>query len=49
MTRRLEEAMLPSDLPDDLPSFLKRFGTDEQCRAVRGALAGGVPLHRLRP
>jgi transposase-like protein len=33
MTRRLEDAMLPSDLPDDLPSFLKRFGTDEQCRA----------------
>ena len=25
--------MLPSDLPDDLPSFLARFGTDEQCRA----------------
>ena len=24
--------MLPRDLPDDLPSFLKRFGTDEQCR-----------------
>jgi transposase-like protein len=24
--------MLPSDLPDDLPSFLERFGTDEQCR-----------------
>jgi hypothetical protein len=25
--------MLPQDLPGDLPSFLKRFGTDEQCRA----------------
>lgn len=25
--------MLPKDLPDDLPSFLARFGTDEQCRA----------------
>ena len=25
--------MLPRDLPDDLPSFLARFGTDEQCRA----------------
>ena len=24
--------MLPSDLPDDLPSFLERFGSDEQCR-----------------
>jgi hypothetical protein len=24
--------MLPTDLPQDLPSFLKRFGTDEQCR-----------------
>jgi transposase-like protein len=24
--------MLPRDLPDDLPSFLARFGTDEQCR-----------------
>ena len=25
--------MLPTDLPDDLPSFLERFGSDEQCRA----------------
>ena len=25
--------MLPNDLPGDLPSFLRRFGTDEQCRA----------------
>jgi len=25
--------MLPSDLPGDLPSFLERFGTDEQCRS----------------
>lgn len=25
--------MLPTDLPRDLPSFLARFGTDEQCRA----------------
>jgi transposase-like protein len=25
--------MLPTDLPQDLPSFLERFGTDEQCRA----------------
>jgi transposase-like protein len=33
MTRGLEDAMLPSDLPDDLPSFMERFGTDEQCRA----------------
>jgi transposase-like protein len=33
MTRRLEDAMLPSDLPGDLPSFLQRFGSDEQCRA----------------
>jgi transposase-like protein len=24
--------MLPTDLPRDLPSFLARFGTDEQCR-----------------
>jgi transposase-like protein len=24
--------MLPTDLPQDLPSFLERFGTDEQCR-----------------
>jgi transposase-like protein len=28
----LEEAMLPTDLPGDLPSFLERFGTDEKCR-----------------
>jgi transposase-like protein len=33
MTRGLENVMLSSDLPDDLPSFLERFGTDEQCRA----------------
>jgi transposase-like protein len=32
MTRGLEDAMLPSDLPRDLPSFLARFGTDEPCR-----------------
>src|SRR5919202_643647 len=25
-------AMLPDDLPKDMPSFLARFGTDEQCR-----------------
>ena len=25
--------MLPTDLPKDLPGFLERFGTDEQCRA----------------
>jgi transposase-like protein len=25
--------MLPTDLPRDLPSFLARFGTDDQCRA----------------
>ena len=25
--------MLPSDLPRDLPSFLERLGTDEQCRS----------------
>src|SRR3954466_7160530 len=24
--------MLPDDLPEDMPSFLARFGTDEQCR-----------------
>jgi hypothetical protein len=24
--------MLPEDLPQDLPSFIARFGTDEQCR-----------------
>lgn len=25
--------MLPKDLPEDLPSFVARFGTDRQCRA----------------
>jgi hypothetical protein len=25
--------MLPDDPPRDLPGFLKRFGTDQQCRA----------------
>ena len=24
--------MLPDDLPEDMPWFLARFGTDEQCR-----------------
>jgi len=24
--------MLTDDLPEDMPSFLARFGTDEQCR-----------------
>jgi Transposase zinc-ribbon domain len=33
MTRGLEDAMLPTDLPNDLPSFLERFGTDAKCRA----------------
>jgi transposase-like protein len=32
MTHWLEDAMLPTDLPRDLPSFLERFGTDDQCR-----------------
>jgi hypothetical protein len=42
---------LLQDLPRDLPTFLKRFGTDAKCRAylVRVRLARGVPLHRLRP
>jgi transposase-like protein len=25
-------AMIPEDLPSDLPAFIDRFGTDEQCR-----------------
>lgn len=35
--------MLPTDLPQDLPSFLERFGSDEQCRAylVRARWPGG--------
>jgi transposase-like protein len=33
MTHRLGDAMLPQDLPSDLPGFLERFGTDDQCRA----------------
>jgi hypothetical protein len=31
ITRGLESAMLPQDLPPDLPSFVARFGSDEQC------------------
>src|SRR3954453_16222603 len=27
-----ETTMLTDDLPEDMPSFLARFGTDEQCR-----------------
>jgi hypothetical protein len=45
--------MLPTDLTQDLPSFLKRFGSDER-RAVPGvpvpgALAGRISLFGLRP
>jgi transposase-like protein len=29
----MEDAMLPDDLPRDLPTFLARFGSDAQCRA----------------
>ena len=38
--------MLAGDLPNDLPSFLERFGTDAQCHALSGpaALAGRVSL-----
>jgi len=25
--------MLPEDLPQDLPTFIERFGTDERCHA----------------
>jgi hypothetical protein len=50
MTGRLEDAMLPTDLPDDLPSFLERFGSDSSAgRTCSRRAAGGVPLHRLRP
>src|SRR3982751_1724287 len=27
-----ETTMLPDDLPEDMPSFVARFGSDEQCR-----------------
>src|SRR5690242_21792892 len=27
-----EITMLPDDLPEDMPSFVARFGTDAQCR-----------------
>jgi transposase-like protein len=37
MSHGLEGAMLPKDLPGDLPSFLEHFGTDEQCRAYLSA------------
>ena len=29
----VEDAVLPEDRPEDLPSFVARFGTDQQCRA----------------
>jgi transposase-like protein len=29
----MEDAMVPDELPQDLPSFLARFGTDAHCRA----------------
>jgi hypothetical protein len=31
ITHGLESAMLPEDLPPDLPSFVAHFGSDEQC------------------
>jgi transposase-like protein len=50
--------MLPEDLPRDLPTFLDRFGTDEQCRAYliearwpagfRCAACGHDRCHALR-
>jgi transposase-like protein len=50
--------MLPDDLPHDLPGFLERFGTDEQCReylirarwpaGFRCAVCGHERCHRLR-
>ena len=50
--------MLPDDLPRDLPGFLERFGTDEQCReylirarwpeGFRCAACGCDRCHRLR-
>jgi hypothetical protein len=27
-----ETVMIPDDLPKDLPTFMARFGTDQQCR-----------------
>jgi hypothetical protein len=50
--------VLPHDLPCDLPGFLERFGTDEQCReyligarwpeGFRCAGCGHERFHRLR-
>jgi hypothetical protein len=50
--------MLPDDLPRDLPGFLERFGTDEQCRdylirarwpeGFRCAACGHPRCHALR-
>ena len=41
---------LLEDLPRDLPTFLKRFGTDAKCRAylVRARWPRGFPLPGLR-
>jgi len=38
------------DPPRDLPTFLKRFGTDAKCRAypVRVRWPAGFPRHGLR-
>jgi hypothetical protein len=27
-----ETVMIPDDLPEDMPAFMARFGTDQQCR-----------------
>ena len=27
-----ETVMIPDDLPEDMPAFMGRFGTDQQCR-----------------
>ena len=41
---------LLAGLPNDLPSFLARFGSDARCRdsLFPGALAGRLPMRRLR-
>src|SRR3982751_2470427 len=50
--------MIPDDLPQDMPSFIARFGSDEQCRdylfearwpeGFRGAAGGHDDAYALR-
>ena len=49
MMRGLEERDAAADLPNDLPSFLERFGTDQRCRAYLFEARSPAGLAAARP